>query len=141
MSACTSLMVVLREHLGHRIANAVEQAKIGWFCVEAAQTIALESVETGLAVQLTPADLAQHLDQLLGRVVACAQECVRRAGVAPQQLAAVYLTGGLSALRPFPAGAGASFSGCCVGRGGSFWRCGVGAGLRRPCIAAPPAYI
>lgn len=121
------LMVVLREHLGHRIANAVEQAKIGCSSMEAAQTIALESVETGLAVQLTPADLAQHLDQLLGRVVACAQECVRRAGVAPQQLAAVYLTGGSSALRPFQSALAQAFPGVALVEGDLFG--GVASGL------------
>ena len=121
------LMVVLREHLGHRLANAVEQAKIDCSVAAAVQTIALDSIEAGLVVHLSPADLAQHLHPLLGRVVACAQECVRRAGLTQQQLGAVYLTGGSSALRPFQAALAQAFPGVPLVEGDLFG--GVASGL------------
>lgn len=121
------LMVVLREHLGHRLANTVEQAKIACSSHEGVQAIDLAGIEAGLLVHLTPADLAQHLQQLLARVVACAQECLRRAGLAPQQLGAVYLTGGSSALRPFQQALALTFPGVALIEGDLFG--GVASGL------------
>ena len=38
---------------------------------------------------------------MLREVVACAHECIKRAGLAPGALDGLYLTGGSSALRPF----------------------------------------
>ncbi|MET1113494.1 MAG: heat-shock protein, partial [Comamonas sp.] len=45
----------------------------------------------------------------LARVVACAEECLRRAGVAAEALDAIYLTGGSSALRPLRSALRAAF--------------------------------
>src|SRR4051794_33249924 len=56
-------------------------------------------VEAGLAASLTPAQMGAELEELLAKVVACAQECVRRAGAGAGRLDAIYLTGGSSALR------------------------------------------
>ncbi|RZJ59423.1 MAG: heat-shock protein, partial [Acidovorax sp.] len=38
--------------------------------------------------------------QPLAQVVACAHDCVQQAGLGPQGVDAIYLTGGSSALRP-----------------------------------------
>jgi hypothetical chaperone protein len=45
----------------------------------------------------------------LARTVDCAQDCVRSAGLRPQHIGAVYLTGGSSALQPFQAAVRAAF--------------------------------
>jgi len=95
------LMTVLEERYGHRIANEVEQAKIRVSNDDQAAPIPLDFTERGLAAQLTPADTAQHLAAALERVTACAHDCVRAAGLRSGDLAALYLTGGSSALRPF----------------------------------------
>lgn len=95
------LLTVLEQHLGHRIANEVEQAKIRCSVEGDAARLDLAWVERGLQVSLTPDAMATDLSALLERVVDCAAECVRRAGVMPQQLDALYLTGGSSALQPF----------------------------------------
>ncbi len=90
------LMRVLEEKEGHRLADAVEQAKIAASGTHAAAAIALDWLDRELAAQITPRDLHQHLSVLLSRVVACARDCVRAAGLA--QPDAIYLTGGSSAL-------------------------------------------
>jgi hypothetical chaperone protein len=95
------LLMVLRKRLGHRIAAEVEQAKIRSSLADAGTRIDLSSIEPDLAAALDAGGMARDLDALLDRVVQCGQECVRRAGLAPAQLATVYLTGGSSALRPF----------------------------------------
>jgi len=94
------LMAVLQERLGHRMANAVEQAKIAASLQDAAAAMDLGWIEPGLGAVVAPEGLAQHLAGLLEQVVACAQECLHDAGLAPRQLQAIYLTGGSSALRP-----------------------------------------
>ncbi|QNP58161.1 Hsp70 family protein [Paenacidovorax monticola] len=94
------LMRVLGERWGHRLADAVEQGKIATSQQDAAARLALDWLEPGLHAEITPEALAQHLQAQLARVVDCARDCVRLAGLAPQRLDAIYLTGGSSALRP-----------------------------------------
>jgi hypothetical chaperone protein len=105
------LMTVLRHRDGHRLAHAVEQAKIACSQSGAETALALPFIEADLQVPLTPADLRGHLDDLLLRTVACARDCVRRAGLANGALDAIYLTGGSSALRPFQLALQAEFPG------------------------------
>ncbi|MBV8621805.1 MAG: Hsp70 family protein, partial [Curvibacter sp.] len=80
------LMTVLRERLGHRLANGVEQAKIACSSDRGPQTIDLDLVDAGLAAAMQPQDLERLLNEQLGRVVACALECVHRAGLQAGQL-------------------------------------------------------
>ena len=94
------LMAVLDERLGHRIADTVERAKIATSNADTATALPLDWIETDLSATLTPGAMAEHLAPLLRQVVACAQECVRRANLQPDQIDALYLTGGSSALRP-----------------------------------------
>ena len=94
------LVTVLRERLGHRMANTVEQAKIAASLEDAAAGIDLGWIERGLGSEMTPDGLALHLSGLLDQVIACAQACLSDAGLTAQPLQAIYLTGGSSALRP-----------------------------------------
>ena len=95
------LMKVLRQRLGHRIAAEVEQAKIRTSVSDAPTAIDVSFIEGGLTPPLAASDTARDLEALLREVVACAHECVRRAGLGVAQLDGLYLTGGSSALRPF----------------------------------------
>jgi len=94
------LMTVLQERLGHRMANTVEQAKIAASLSQAPAPMDLGWIEPALESAVTPEGLSQHLAGPLEQVVACAQECVQLAGLAPRGPDAIYLTGGSSALRP-----------------------------------------
>jgi len=118
------LVAVLEERHGHRIAHAVEAAKIA-ASGSGAAALDLSFVEAGLAATLDAAALAAHLRSLLAGVVACAQECVRRAGLAAPD--ALYLTGGSSALRPFQEALAAAFPGVPLVEGDLFG--GVASGL------------
>ena len=103
------LMTVLEERLGHRLANTMEQGKIAVSQSGTAQTLDLGWLENQLQAQATPELLDLHLQPALLRVVACAEECLRRAGVQAQALDAIYLTGGSSALRPLRSALRAAF--------------------------------
>ena len=91
------LMKVLEWREGHRLADAVEQAKIAASQSHAAAGIALGWLEDGLPAEISPDVLQEQLQALLQQVVECAQNCVQQAGVTAPD--AIYLTGGSSALR------------------------------------------
>ncbi|KOC21662.1 heat-shock protein [Comamonas testosteroni] len=91
------LMKVLDWREGHRLADAVEQAKIAASQSHAASVIALDWLEQDLPAAISPEVLQEQLQALLLQVVECAQDCVHQAGVAAPD--AIYLTGGSSALR------------------------------------------
>jgi hypothetical chaperone protein len=121
------LMAVLEERHGHRIASEVERAKIQGSITGAGVTIDLSCAEPGLSASLGADDMARQLDELLGKVVASAHECVRRAGLRSHDLDAIYLTGGSSALRPFQDALRRGFAGVKLVEGDLFG--GVAAGL------------
>ncbi|MDM0040225.1 Hsp70 family protein [Variovorax sp. J22G21] len=121
------LMKVLRQGDGHRIASAVEQAKIDASVQDADMQIDLDSAEAGLTTALTPLDMRQQLAPLLETVMACAHACVQRAGLRSGDLDAIYLTGGSSALRPFQQALRRSFVDVPLVEGDLFG--GVAAGL------------
>ena len=121
------LMTVLRERLGHGLAQAVEQAKIAVSSTDAPHSLPLDAIEAALAVELSPAHVAQDLAALLEKVVACAQECLQRAQLAPGALGGIYLTGGSSALRPFRSALAQGFAGVPLVEGDLFG--GVASGL------------
>jgi len=121
------LMRVLQERHGHRIAHEVEQAKIRCSQTDADAAMDFSDIEAGLAAPMTVAAMQEHLHALLASTVACARECVRKAGVSDPSLAAIYLTGGSSALRPFQRALQAEFAGVPLVEGDLFG--GVASGL------------
>ncbi|MEQ1660461.1 MAG: Hsp70 family protein, partial [Hylemonella sp.] len=121
------LMRVLQERHGHRIAHEVEQAKIRCSQTDADAAMDFSDIEAGLAAAMTVAGMQEHLHTLLANTVACARECVRKAGVADGALDAIYLTGGSSALRPFQRALQAEFAGVPLVEGDLFG--GVASGL------------
>ena len=121
------LMTTLTERLGHRMANEVELAKIHCSNTGLSATMDLDLVERGLQARLDTGALERHLKDPLAKVVDCALDCLRRASVAPQQLSAVYLTGGSSALRPFQQALGHALGQATLVKGDLFG--GVASGL------------
>ncbi|WP_295851549.1 Hsp70 family protein [uncultured Xylophilus sp.] len=119
------LMAVLDGRHGHRIAHAVEAAKIA-ASGGVATAIGLDEAEPGLAAPLDGAALAADLERLLAQVAACARACVARAGL-PGGPDTLYLTGGSSALRPFQTMLQGAFPGVPLVEGDLFG--GVAAGL------------
>jgi hypothetical chaperone protein len=121
------LVTVLRRRLGHRLASDVEQAKIACSMQGEMVNIALDEIEQGLTASLSPPEMAEVLDDLLAQVVACAQECARRAGAARDRIDAIYLTGGSSALTALQERLSAQLPGVPLVHGDLFG--GVAAGL------------
>jgi hypothetical chaperone protein len=121
------LIKVLHQRLGHHLAHDVEQAKIGCSERQGDAELDLAYVAPALRAAITVGALEENLQALLARTVACARECVQAAGLRPQALDAVYLTGGSSALRPFQVALQAAFPGVALVEGDLFG--GVASGL------------
>jgi hypothetical chaperone protein len=121
------LMRVLTERHGHLMAHEVEEAKIRCSVNGAITGIDLSVIEQGLQAQLSVNDMQAQLQDLLGRTVACARECVQSAGLSHASLDAIYLTGGSSALSTFQQTLQAAFAGVPVVEGDLFG--GVALGL------------
>jgi hypothetical chaperone protein len=92
------LMNVLRHRLGHALAGLAEDAKIA-VSQGGATDVDLFEVEHGLMVEVTEAQAAAAIDNDLGRIVAAAHEAVKRAGVGPEAIDALYFTGGSTGFR------------------------------------------
>ena len=93
------LMTVVEQRLGHALAAQAEQAKID--VAESGQThIALDAIETDLAVSVNHEQALAALEADLGRVVAAARETLRQAGLAGDAVHVLYLTGGSTGLTP-----------------------------------------
>ena len=121
------LMRVLTERYGHHMAHDVEQAKIRCSHTDSDTHIDLSYVEAHLAATLSSTDLHTHLAALLTNTVACARECVQRAGLTHDKPDAIYLTGGSSALRTFQDALQTEFAGVPLVEGDLFG--GVASGL------------
>jgi len=125
------LMRVLTERHGHHMAHEVEQAKIRCSVTRADTVIDLSVIERDLQAHLGVTDMQAHLQDLLARTVACARECVQRAGLTDASLDAVYLTGGSSALNAFQAALQAEFKGVPLVEGDLFGGVALGLAYRR----------
>jgi hypothetical chaperone protein len=121
------LMTVLHARFGHHMAHDIEQAKIRCSQTDSTTTIDLSYIEAGLSASLSPTSLHTHLANLLTHTVACARECVQRAGLPHGRPDAIYLTGGSSALRTFQEALQTEFVGVPLIQGDLFG--GVASGL------------
>lgn len=126
------LMKVLAQRQGHHIAHEVEQAKIRCSQAEADTHVDLTRIEAGLMAPLAASGMQAQLAPLLARVVACARDCVQRAGGADLRLDSLYLTGGSSALRPFQLALRTEFPGVPLVVGDLFGGVASGLAYTRP---------
>ncbi len=106
--AHTRLMRVLREREGHRLAGAVEAAKVE-VALHGVADIDLGFVEDALRAQLDAAQLQQALATAVGKIADAARRTVSDAGVTPQAVEAIYFTGGSTGLAALRAAIAADF--------------------------------
>ena len=93
------LIRTITQRLGHQLAAKAEEAKINVSLTGAAR-IDLDAIEAGLHVVLTTPQVFAALDEHINKIAAAALETVRQAGLKPNQIDALYFTGGSTGL-PF----------------------------------------
>lgn len=87
------LVRVLDEQRGHALAMEIEDAKIALSDSKQAQ-IALDWIEPGLQAGIARRELVGHTRQLAARIAARIGNCLAQARLLPDQVDAVFLTGG-----------------------------------------------
>ncbi|WPO43009.1 Hsp70 family protein [Tardiphaga sp. 42S5] len=87
------LVRVLDEQRGHTLAMEVEGAKIG-LSDKPKSSIALDWIEPGLAAGVARKELVSHTQLLADRITARIKICLNQAGLKPEAIDAVFLTGG-----------------------------------------------
>ncbi|NML46381.1 Hsp70 family protein [Ramlibacter sp. G-1-2-2] len=93
------LMTVVEEHLGHALLAQAEAAKIA--VAEGGSTaIDLGLLERGLAASLDETRAVDALEAELQRIVTALRETLQAAGIGPEQVDVLYLTGGSTGFAP-----------------------------------------
>ena len=89
------LLNLVRRRLGHRVAFAVEDAKIA-LSVETRTNVPLGFLEAGLVAPATRSTFDRAIASRIGRLSGSASDCIRAAGLKPDAIDTVFLTGGSS---------------------------------------------
>ncbi len=122
------LMKVVQDRLGHALVGRAEAAKIA-VAAGGATDIDLGLVEAGLHNGLDAQQATEALQADVGRIVACAQDTVRQAGLRGDQLDALYFTGGSTGLNLLTDALQAAFPGARAVRGDRLASVATGLGL------------
>jgi hypothetical chaperone protein len=86
---------LVRQRLGHRLAFAVEDAKIALSAEERAD-VPLSFLEAGLTVAATRVDFDRAIQNMADRLHKTASDCIAVAGLRPAAIDTIFLTGGSS---------------------------------------------
>jgi len=89
------LLKTIQRRLGHRIAFAVEDGKILLSEHEMA-SLPLDFLEHGLAVSASKSGLEDAIAAKTDRLTSIARRCIRDAGLKPEDVHAIFFTGGSS---------------------------------------------
>jgi len=89
------LLGTIHRRLGHRIAFAVEDAKIALSDIERA-LLPLSFIEQGLAAEATQRGFDAAIAEKSTRLTQVAQDCIRRAGLRSEEIDTIFFTGGSS---------------------------------------------
>lgn len=89
------LLELVRRRLGHRLALAIEDGKIG-LSAEDRVAIPLDFLEAGLAAPATRRDFDGATATMTERLRETAHDCVAASGLKPDDIDTVFLTGGSS---------------------------------------------
>jgi hypothetical chaperone protein len=89
------LQKTLHQRLGHRIAFAVEDAKIALSSRERT-VLPLDFLERDLGGEIARADFEDAIRDKTNRLHTIARECIADAGVAPDAIQTIFFTGGSS---------------------------------------------
>ncbi|MET0518516.1 MAG: Hsp70 family protein [Burkholderiaceae bacterium] len=122
------LMTVVEERLGHELAARAEGAKIA-VSGGGDTVIDLGLIENGLEIALSEQVAVAALDGDINRIVQAGREAVAQAGLKPEQIDALYFTGGSTGLRLLAERIAADYPNAAQVRGDRFASVATGLGL------------
>jgi hypothetical chaperone protein len=91
------LLRVVREQTGYHLAGDVERAKIALSDHEAAQ-VAFPYIEDGLVVVFDRPQFNMATTDLREKISCCIEKCMAMAGVGPEDIDTLFMTGGTSGI-------------------------------------------
>ncbi|MGA2552541.1 MAG: Hsp70 family protein [Burkholderiaceae bacterium] len=91
------LMQTLRRRLGHALLARAEEAKIK-IAEGSSARIEMDDIEEGLQVSLTGERVLAALSEPIDAIAKVAERTVKLAGIAPEEVGAIYFTGGSTGL-------------------------------------------
>jgi len=119
---------IVRHRQGHALAGRIEAAKIELTdSAETAMEIAL--TDETLRVPMTRAGLDSAITEAVGRVTATVSKTLEDAGLKPEQITTLFLTGGSTAIPLLKQSVFALFPGATVVEGDMFGSVGLGLAL------------
>lgn len=122
------LMTVVEDHLGHELAARAEAAKIA--VANGGDTlIDLSVVENGLQIELTETVAVAAIGADIDRIAQAGRDAVAQAGLKPEQIDALYFTGGSTGLRLLAERIAADYPAAAQVRGDRFASVATGLGL------------
>ncbi|MCV2367781.1 Hsp70 family protein [Roseateles oligotrophus] len=122
------LMTVVEDHLGHELAGRAEAAKIA--VANGGDTVIdLGVVENGLQIELSEAAAVAAIGPDIERIAQAGREAVAQAGLKPEQIDALYFTGGSTGLRLLAERIAADYPTAVLARGDRFASVATGLGL------------
>ena len=122
------LMAVVQQHLGHALIARAEAAKIA-VAEGGSARIDLSLLEPGLALTMNEPEAVAAIDADLDRIAGAADETLAQAGLARDQVDALYFTGGSTGLKPLAERIAARLPAARVMRGDRFASVAQGLGL------------
>ena len=122
------LMVVVQQHLGHALIARAEAAKIA-VAEGGSATIDLSLLEPGLTLRMSEPEAVAAIDADLDRIAGAADETLAQAGLARDQVDALYFTGGSTGLKPLAERIAARLPAARVMRGDRFASVAQGLGV------------
>ena len=122
------LMAVVQQHLGHALIARAEAAKIA-VAEGGSATIDLSLLEPGLTLRMSEPEAVAAIDADLDRIAGAADETLAQAGLARDQVDALYFTGGSTGLKPLAERIAARLPAARVMRGDRFASVAQGLGV------------
>ena len=122
------LLDVVKLRKGHELLGRVEDAKIALSAHDRAALV-LADVSQGLALDIAVDRFEQAIGASIEKVIATAREAVRQAGLAPDAIDTVFLTGGSSGIPKFKAALAAAVPAARVVEGDAFGSVATGLAL------------
>ena len=122
------LMAVAQQHLGHALIARAEAAKIA-VAEGGSAVIDLSLLEPGLTLRMSEPEAVAAIDADLDRIAGAADETLAQAGLAREQVDALYFTGGSTGLKPLAERIAARLPAARVMRGDRFASVAQGLGV------------
>ena len=122
------LMAVVQQHLGHALIARAEAAKIA-VAEGGSAVIDLSLLEPGLTLRMSEPEAVAAIDADLDRIAGAADETLAQAGLAREQVDALYFTGGSTGLKPLAERIAARLPAARVMRGDRFASVAQGLGV------------